>query len=891
MADKRPDPDQLLAHVQKTEERAGRGRLKIYLGMSAGVGKTYAMLSDALVLRNRGDDVVAGYIEPHGRTDTEALATQLEIIPVKRIEHKGIELVEFDLDAALKRKPTVLLVDELAHTNAPGSRHTKRWQDIADLLESGISVYSTVNVQHLESLSDVVTRITGAAVQETVPDAFISRADQIELIDIPPEDLIQRLKEGKIYAPEKVETALRHFFKAGNLMALRELVLRQVADRVDAEMRHYRHEHAVDAVWPTAQRIVVCVAPNALSSRVVREAGRLASTLKGELIAVSVENARYASLAEDQRRHMTKALRVAEDLGAEVVIREGENVVETILEFARERNATAIVTGKPYRKRWRDWLCGSIVDELIQKGGDISVHVIPGMPTESRRRATFPPVKRISSKGMFFATAVTAISTAICTIIYPYFDLSNLIMVYLLGVAWVSAREGQSEAALAAVLGVLAFDFCFVPPRFTFAVSDVQYFVTFVVMLVVALLISTLTQRLKAQATVVKERERRTAALYGVSRELASTRTREEVAAVAVKQLDVLLKCDGAVLVSGESQTALVIIAASVSGFESEPNEMAVAQWVNERRRQAGAGTDTLSGAKGRYIPLDFSQKFLGVLALKIERTEFSLRERDLLEAFASQIAHAMYRVHLESEARKAHVEMEGEKLRNALLSSISHDLRTPLASIAGAASALAEQQAFDQETRRDLAVTIYEESERLGRILRNVLDMTKLESGVVTLQLEWHALEELIGSALRRVQSICGNRKVTVTIPEDLPLIRADGLLLEQVFVNLLENAAKYTPKNTPIRIAARIENGSLVCDISDSGPGLPSGDEVRIFEKLYRASKRGEQGFGLGLAICRAIAEAHSGTITALILPEGGAQFTIRLPLIETAPEVIHG
>ena len=885
-SDKRPNPDALLARVQRSEAREKHGQLKIYLGMCAGVGKTYAMLSDALIIKDRGVDIVAGYIEPHGRPDTDALAKKFEPIPSRQIDHNGVTILEFDLDAALKRKPAIVLVDELAHTNAPGSRHTKRWQDVNELLDAGIDVFSTVNIQHLESLNDVVARITGTTVQETVPDSFFVRAGKIEVIDIPPEELIQRLKEGKVYTPEKVETALANFFREGNLMALRELVLRQVADRVDAEMRQYRQEKSVDEIWPTAQRIVVCVAPNTLSSRVVRAAARLASTLKGELIAISVENSRYGMLTDAQRRQAVKALAAAEDLGAEVLIREGEDIVGTILQVARERNATAIVTGKPFRTRWREVLFGSVVDELIRRGGDISVHVIPGGKAEGTPVKHVPRQAGMSLRGIFLAVGVTAAATALCALVFPYLALSNLIMIYLLGVTWISTKQGQAEAALAALLSVCAFDFFFVAPQFTFAVQDAQYVLTFFVMLVIALLISKLAQQLKGQSAVSSERERRTAALYALSRQLSRSTTQEELAAVTLSQLRSSFRCEGALLIADASGT-LEVIASSPGRTESEANERAVAQWVCERAKPAGAGTDTLGGAKGRYVPLVFDERTFGVLALFLAEPLLSITERDLLEAFTSQIAHTLHRVRLETESRAAQVLVEGEQLRSTLLSSVSHDLRTPLASIAGAASTLIEHGKLDELTRTELATTIYNESERLGRILRNVLDVTRLESGPVKLRLEWNSLEEIVGSAVRRTKQLLAERNLKIEIPTELPIVYIDGMLFEQVFVNLLENAAKHTSATCSVSIRAFIRADNLICEVFDDGPGLPPGEQENVFEKLHQSPGREGHGIGLGLAICRAVIAAHGGTIIAENRTSGGALFRVALPLSKVVPE----
>lgn len=885
MKPNRPDPDKLLERVA-AEERT-RGRLKVYLGMAAGVGKTYTMLTDALVEKRRGVDIVAGYIEPHGRTETEQLVTQLDQIPFRTIQHKGMPVREFDLDAALRRRPSILLVDELAHSNAEGSRHSKRWQDIEECLSQGINVFTTLNVQHLESLSDVVTKITGIPVTETVPDSVVRNADEIELIDITPEELIQRFKDGKVYVPEKVDVALANFFRPGNLIALREIVLRLTAERVDDQLTTYRRLYDVREIWPAKPRVLVCISPNYFAERVVRTAGRLASSMRTEMVALTVENYSRPAVSEAKDKFIAKGLELAEALGAQIVRSVANDVVAEILKVAREKNANIIVMGKPVRSRIRDYFFGSIVDELIRMSGDHDVYVISDIVGESKvplLPRSSPPTVR----GIFTALAVTILTTVFCALVHPFLELSNLVMFYLLAVAWAGSKLGRMESVITSVLSVLAFDFVFVPPRWTFVVADMQYLVTFIVMLGIALLISTLTLQLKAQAELVNRRERRTAALYDVSKRLASAVSPPQIAGIVKEKSIELFGFDGVLFLANEAGELSVPVGSN-SKFEEDPNEVAVARWVADRKALAGVGTDTLVGARGRYIPLANARRFASVLGLDCRSGEWQSSTTPLLEAFATQIGSALDRVIAEQESTTVQVEVERERVRNVLLSSISHDFRSPLTAISGAADTLESRYLTADFPGRDLLRSIREEASRLSRLVRNVLDLTRLEAGDVRLKIGWESLEELVGGALERTSSLLGDRQVDIDLPENLPLVRVDAISMEQVFVNLFENIAKHTPATTKVRITAKV-NHALTLEVSDNGPGLPIGKESRVFEKAFRGSDT-EHGFGLGLTICQAIMRAHGGTIIASNGQNGGACFTLTLPLPEHQPEVAHG
>ncbi|WP_447975420.1 DUF4118 domain-containing protein [Nitrospira sp. Kam-Ns4a] len=890
MTTQRPDPDALLQRVQAEEARQRRGKLKIFFGATAGVGKTYAMLEAAHEQRADGVDVVVGWVETHGRAETEALLTGLEILPPRAIEYRGTTLREFDLDAALARRPQLILMDELAHTNAPGSRHAKRWQDIQELLEAGIHVYTTVNVQHLESLNDVVAQITGVVMHETVPDSVLERADDVELIDLPPDDLLERLKDGKVYVPEQAEQAMRNFFRKGNLIALRELALRCTADRVDAQMEVYRRDHAVARTWPAGERLMVCVNMKPRGARLVRAARRMAAGLHAPWLCVYVQTSRHLRLPQVDRDRVIQTLRLAERLGAETVTLTGDRVSQELLDYARARNVTKIIVGKPVRSRWKEWLFGSVVADLVRNSGDIDIYVITGEAGEGRplMAGVFQRTSRWWAYGQ--GALVVALCSLVAWLLFPAFGTANLIMLYLLGVTVVAARNGRGPSVLASILSVAAFDFLFVPPYWTFAVSDVQYLLTFGVMLVVGLLISGLTARTRQQAELARQRERRTAVLYALSRELATHRLVDNLTQAAVRHIREVFESQVAVFLPDAAGRLMLQPGEGVAFAFDQRNE-GVAQWVFEHRQMAGQGTDTLPGAGALYLPLVGTRGPVGVLAVRSEQPGRLLdpEQVHLLEALASQLALAVERARLAEEMQRAQVQAETERLRNAILSSISHDLRTPLAAITGAASGLlAGQETLPPASRRDLAQAIYEEANRLDRLVRNLLDMTRLEVGAVHLHKEWHPLDEVVGAALTRLEGRLRGRRVTTQFPSDLPLVPLDGVLIQQVVINLIENALKYTPADSPIELAAAPQDGAVLFEIADRGPGLQPGDEQRIFDKFYRANPEREGGVGLGLTICRGIIEAHGGRIWAENRPGGGAVFRFTLPLEGAEPRL---
>jgi two-component system sensor histidine kinase KdpD len=878
----RPDPDALLAAVTLEEKRSTRGKLTIFFGSAPGVGKTYAMLEAARFEREEGRDVVVGIVETHGRYDTGALLLGLEILPKRKSEYKGVRLEELDLDAALKRRPGLVLVDELAHTNAPGSRHAKRWQDVEELLAAGLDVYSTLNVQHLDSLVDVVAQITHVLVRETVPDSVFEGADDVRLIDLPIDELLERLREGKVYVPEQAARARESFFREGNLIALRELALRLTAQRVDAQMRRYREQHGIERVWAAAERLLVCVSPSPASEGLIRGTRRLAASLHGEWIAAYVETPGSLRLSDVDRKRVTDHLRLAQSLGGETITLSGTRSAEEITRFARTRNVTRIIVGKPTHARWRDRLAPSFIDQLVRLSGDIDVHVLPGGSVAAKSPAASRTPRRFASGGYLASMIAVAAVTGFGRFVFTgTAHVADVVMIYLLAIVLVSLRWGLGPSLCAAVIAVVGLDLFFIPPFHTLAVADVTHIPTFGVMFLVAVIISGLTKRVRDQAEAARERELRTASLYSLSDALSRAETTEAVAAAGASHVHDVFSASARVLVSEGKGLA----------GELDEKDRGVAEWTLQNGKPAGAGTDTLPATAWTYLPLSR----VGVLAVRLDHGQsFDHARRQHLEAFARQIAGALERTRLADQAHVAQLRIEAEQLRNSLLSSVSHDLRTPLAVITGAASTLLDAK-LAPNMRRELTDTILSEAERLNRLVRNLLDMTRLEAGAVEVKKEWQPIEEAVGAALERVETVVGNRAVKTDLPDDLPLVPFDSILLQQVLVNLLENAAKYTPEQTEITLSAKLvakPDGQKEVElmVADRGPGFPKGDEEKIFAKFYRAEKGRGGGVGLGLTICRGIVTAHGGRIWAAPRNGGGAEFHFTLPIEGNPPAFLE-
>ena len=843
MEDRRADPDALLAHVQSEERAARRGKLKIFFGATAGVGKTFAMLEAAHRQMAEGVDVVVGYVEPHGRPDTERLLEGLEAIPFLLLQQGPAQVREFDLDRALQRKPRLLLVDELAHTNAAGSRHAKRWQDIEELRDAGIDVWTTVNVQHLESLNDVVAGITTVRMLETVPDTVFESADEVELVDLPPDDLLQRLREGKVYVPERVRVALENFFRKGNLIALRELALRKTAERVDAAMDRYRATEGIGVPWAAGERILVGVGPRSDGETLVRAGKRLAAALHAEWIVVYVETPDLIRLPEAERDRRIAWLRLAETLGAETVTLGGPSAGAELVHYAQTRNVTRVLLGEPSRKGVARWLWPSTVDQVLAHIRGIDVTVVK--TTETMRIAKSPLLARSaayldtppSGKRRWpryaWAGVGVAIATALGWVTTSVLNEPNIVMIYLLSITLIAWRYGRGPSVLAAIASTLAYNFFFVPPLFTFNIADGQYLITFAVLTAVGILIGTLMDSVRLQARVAGHRERRTALLYAMSRELAAVRGVDGMSRVAVRHIGEAFESQAVVLLPDE-QGALQVPRSPPEAASLRGADVPVAQWVQEHAQPAGLGTNTLPGTPARYLPLvgsDAARRALGVLAvLPANPRRILLPEQaHLLDTFAGQLALALERARLADRAQAATVAAETESVRNSLLAAISHDMRTPLAVISGAASSLAQPQSrLDAEARRELAQSIVDESTQMTQLIANVLDMTRLESGRSVARPEWVPLQELVGAALHRLQHRLADHLIETRLDDAPPLIYADPVLLEQLLFNLLENAAKYTPAGSRIVVSARRREGQVELMVADNGPGFPPDDRT---------------------------------------------------------------
>jgi two-component system sensor histidine kinase KdpD len=878
----RPNPDELLARIQAEEQQQMRGKLKIFLGYAAGVGKTYAMLEAAHQRKEEGVDLVVAYVETHGRAETEAMLQDLEIIPRRRVEYRGVILPEMDVDAVLARHPQLALVDELAHTNAPGSRHPKRHQDVEELLANGIDVYTTLNVQHLESLNDVVAQITGVTVRETIPDGVIDEAAELELIDLPSDELLQRLKEGKVYVPDQAARAIQKFFRAGNLTALRELTMRRAAERVDDQMRAYMQTRAIAGPWPAKDHLLVCVSPSPLGERLVRTTRRLADELDAEWSAVYVETHEHIRLSQAEKDHIARTLHLAEELGGKAVTLPGHSMAEVVLNYAHRHNVTKIIVGKPVRPRWHEWLRGSVVDQIVRESGLIDVYIISGeqaagVPLEAAVWQPHPPWLRYLQ-----SVLLVVIGTVLSELVHSLFSPVNLVMIYLLVVVVVAIYLGRGPSLLAAVLSVAAFDYFFVPPKLTLVVSNSEYLLTFLGLLVVSLVISNLAVRVREQAEAAQHREVQTAELYALSRDLAVAVDLDGIMQAVLTHIGQTFGREVVVLLP---EGGTVKPHALSPGFTLSENELAVATWAFQHGQPAGRGTDTLPAAGVHCLPLKTARGVVGVLGIKPSdpNNRLSPDQRRLLGAFASQAALAIERAQLAEQARQAEVLQATEKLQTALLNSISHDLRTPLVSITGALSSLQEDDVeLDAVTRRSLVENAREEAERLNRLVGNLLDMTRIEAGALKVMQEPCDVQDVIGAALEPLDERLRGRSLTVDVPSDLPLVPMDFVLMTQVLVNLLDNALKYSPVGAPIQVRARVDGSEVCIQVGDRGAGIPPDDLVHVFDKFYRVQQPGQvTGTGLGLSICKGIVEAHGGRIWANNREDGGTIVTIALPL----------
>jgi two-component system sensor histidine kinase KdpD len=877
-SDRRPSPDALLRDAQKSS----RGRLKIFLGAAPGVGKTFEMLTAARARRRENVDVVIGVVETHGRAETEALTAGLETVPQRIVTYRGTVLREMDLDAILARRPALVLVDELAHTNAPGSRHPKRYLDVEELLAAGIDTYTTLNIQHVESLNDVVARITRIRVRETVPDSVIERADDVELIDLTPDDLIQRLKDGKVYVPTQAERAVRHYFAPGNLTALRELALRRTAQRVDNQMVDYMRSHAIEGPWPAGERVLVCIQGGAKATATVRHAKRLADQLHAPWIAISVETSRADGGAMDS---VAEALRQAQLLGAEPVLIPGQDVADSIIDYARANNVTHVIVGKSDRPRWRQVLFGSITQRLINRAGGMNILVIEVPPEKIPTPTAARPAAATDPWPYIVTSTLVLLAIPVGMGLHNLLSITNVALVFLTAILIGAVLHGLGPSLFACVIAMLAYNFFFLPPLYTFTISDPENVVALFFFAVVAVIASNLAARVRGQALAARLRARLTEDLYQFSRKLTVAVTLDDLLWATAHQIAMMLKVRVVLLLPEDGTFAVR------AGFPPEDTldeaDLAAAKWSWEKNHVAGRGSDTLPGGKWLFQPLRTGHGPLGVVGIIRDEPGPLLTpdQQRLLDALAGQAALAIERIGLAKDLHQARLQVETDRLRSALLTSISHDLRTPLASILGSASSLRSQDAIlDRTTKEALLGTIVEESDRLNRFIGNLLDMTRLESGALQPRAGLAELSDVIGAVLRRASQILAEHQVQVDLAPGLPMLALDAVLFEQVLFNLLDNAAKYAPAGSLITIQASHDSDTVTLRIMDEGAGIPAADMDRIFEKFYRSGSadRRRAGTGLGLAICRGFVEAMNGTITAQNRPDRqGAMFVIVLPV----------
>ncbi|ACL55242.1 sensor histidine kinase [Methylobacterium nodulans] len=896
----RPSPDALLAAARREEGR--RGRLKVFLGAAPGVGKTYEMLTIGRARRKAGADVVVGIVETHGRAETEVLLEGFEVIPRRRVPYRGTLLEEMDLDALLARRPALALVDELAHTNAPGSRHPKRYQDVEELLDAGIDVLTTLNIQHVESLNDVVASITRIRVRETVPDSILDRADDIEVVDLNPDDLIQRLKDGKVYVPQNAERALKHYFSRGNLTALRELALRCTADRVDDELLSHMRANAIAGPWGAGERVLVCVGEDPRAAGLVRYAKRLADRLHAPWTALTVEGPRSPSLSEAERDRIADTLRLADRLGGDTVtIPGGRRIAEDILAYARSANVNHVVVGKSDRSWLFELMHGSVVHDLVRRSGTISVHVVAGeaaeaAPVPRKTVATMAATPAWGPRPYAVALLAVAAALGVALLGQPYVGVENSNLFLLSSVVAVAVRYGLGPSLLAVVAASLSYNFFFLPPVYTFTIADPTNVAAFVLFTVVAVLVSNLAARSQRVAAVAQARARATERLYGFSRKLASCGTLDDVLWATCAQVAAMLKVRVVLLLP--EQDGLAVRAGYPPEDMLDDADVAAAKWAFDNDRSAGRGADTLPGAKRLFLPMRTGRGTIGVIGLDADGTGPILTPegRRLLDALADQGALAIERVRLVEDLDRAERAAETDRLRQALLTSMSHDLRTPLASVLGAATTLRDlDEALAPEAKRDLLATIIAESERLNRFIANLLDMTRLEAGAVAPNLAPHDIGETVGTALRRTEAMLAGHRVAIDVPADLPALRLDPVLFEQVLVNLLDNAAKYAPEGSTVTIRGWREGSLVRLQVLDEGEGLPEAEIERVFDKFYRVRKgdRVRAGTGLGLSIARGFVEAMGGALVAANRPDRpGAAFTLTLPVPakdrDAAPEI---
>jgi two-component system, OmpR family, sensor histidine kinase KdpD len=860
----RPSPDEILARMKRDETESTRGKLKIFFGMSPGVGKTYAMLQAARQKQTEGCEVVVGIVETHGRKETEALLEGMPIMPRMQIEYRGTMLTEMDLDAILTWHPGLAVVDELAHTNAPGSRHPKRYQDVLELLDAGINVYTTLNVQHVASRSDVVRQISGVSVHETVPDSVVDLADEIVLVDLTPEQLRARLAEGKVYLGERADWAAQNFFRESNLTALREMALRLVAEHVDRDLRDIMSEERIAGPWKSADRLLVAVSASPYSERLIRYTRRLASSMEASWIVANIEGPR--PLSQEEQTRLTRYLALARQLGAEVISTPGHDIGETLLRVARQHNVTQIVIGKPLGTRWLYFWKRDPLQWLMRNSGNIDIHMIPSEETVQPRRDTIE--ERLARApwrdfgiALFIAAAVTGFSLSI----FAYTGYSAVALFYLLAVVLAGLRLQRWPTFFLAVLSALLWNFLFVPPRFTFYIGQFQDVMMFCALFVIALVVGHLATQLREREEAERRREERATALYRLTRGLAASRDLDEALPKALALIKESFQADAAVWLCDEGGLSRH----PASTFAPSSKDESVAVWTFQKKQSAGRSTDTLPDAESFHVPLVTGNRAEGVLTVRLANPP-TIEQRELLDAFAAQLALFVNKERALEESRTAQLARQSEKLQKALFDSVSHELKTPLAAI----SAALQQPQLD---RAELQQAV----RRLTRTVDHLLDATRLESGLLQPVREWCDPGELVREAIARAG--LKEHAVKINIAENLPTISVDARLIQQALGALLSNAAAHGTSDQPIEVSAMRDDSMLVFSVADYGPGLLPGEENKVFEKFYRGTRTAPGGLGLGLSIARQLVEAHAGQIVAQNREQGGARFSIRLPIGE--------
>ena len=888
MDEYRPDPDELLAAIQKVEDRQQRGKLKIFFGMAAGVGKTYTMLDNARQRKAEGVDVVVGYVETHKRAETEALLAGLEIIPRQKLEYRGTTLEEMDPDAIIARRPQLVLVDELAHTNVAGARHVKRYQDVIELLEYGFDVYTTVNVQHFESRADTVRQITGITVHETVPDSILDLVDEIELIDLSPDDLRKRLAEGKVYSADRVDTAANNFFRTGNLTALREMALRLTAEHVDHQLHDYMQIKRIAGPWKSGERLMVAVGPTPFSEQLIRWTRRVAYNLEAPWIAVYVETTKR--LSAEAKSRLAENLAFARDLGGEVLVSAGDDIDAVLIQLARQRNVTQVVVGKPTSSRWQRLIRGgSLVDKLIKASGDIDIFVVTGDKSEEKspRLRFTAPISHSSWRQYVIALLLVATITAVDLFAVNWMSYEAVGLTELFVVLLIAVYFGRGPALVAAGVSAITWNFLFISPQFTLEISHLQDVILFSMYFVIAILTGNMTARIRTQERQARYNADRTLALYTFTHETATAVNMDDVLRTGVYQIGRVFAAEVAILLAKDGKLGRE--AHPSSTLMVEEKDYSVASWVFDNDKAAGRFTNTLPSASALYLPLLTPNRTVGVMGIRTRQNErLSFDQEALLETFSNQIALVIERELLDEAAEQSAMLQESERLYTTLLNSISHELRTPIATIMGASSSLLDPQTgVNEQVRTELTNDIHDAADRLNRLVENLLDMSRLDSGRLKLKRDWCDVGDVIGVAVKRDENCLRHRPVTIQIEPNLPLVQMDFVMMEQVIVNLLDNICNYTPVGTHVDITAEMKNHWLVIIVSDNGSGL--GEDVeRVFEKFYRVPGTATGGTGLGLSICRGLVEAHGGTLTASNKDNGGASFVIRLPANSVPPPV---